>query len=352
MTIRNFPLNCWYVAATSDEVGREAIGRRLLGQRVVLYRQESGAVAALEDRCAHRAYPLSAGRVDGDRIVCGYHGFEYDPDGRCVHVPSQPNVPQGVCVRRFPVHEVPPFVWIWTGDAGASTLRPPPRLPWLQSPEWATSEESFRVEANYLLLHEHYLDLTHLFVMHPEAVPPDLEELPPLDEVEVSEMSVSYSRVLPPVRLAEWEAEATGLSRDERYVRREQGTFVSPALHVGLYTIDAPDRPYEHYRIQAFTPETDDATHVFLQVARTYATDRSMVTDHLRAMFHVMALEDKALLEVVQAQRALDSGLATRDVNVTADRAAVKARRVAQAMVAEEAGRAPVRPQFARVAGA
>jgi vanillate O-demethylase monooxygenase subunit len=75
------------------------------------------------------------------------------------------------------------------------------------------------------------------------------------------------------------------------------------------------------------------------------------VTDHLRRMFHDVAVQDKVVLERVQAQRDSDP-LTARDVNVTADRAAVKARRVVQAMVAEEAGRAPVRPQFAQLAGA
>jgi phenylpropionate dioxygenase-like ring-hydroxylating dioxygenase large terminal subunit len=348
---RNYPLNCWYVAGTSHEIGPTLLGRRLLDQDVVLYRQESGGVVALEDRCAHRAYPLSAGRLDGDRLVCGYHGFTYDAAGHCVEVASQPNVPQGVCVRSYPVHEDPPFVWVWLGEQGAADLRPAPRLPWLSDPAWATCGESFRVDANYMLLHEHYLDLTHMFVLHPETVPPGLEGLPPLDEVEVSEMSVAYSRVLPPVRLADWEAEATGLSREAHYTRREQGTFVSPALHVGRYVIVADGgHAYEHIRAQAFTPESPTTTRVFLQIARNYATDRAMVTDHLKAMFHELAVEDKALLETVQAKMAQDA-LPRRDVNVTADRAAVKARRVVQGMVAEELGRSPVRPMFARTAG-
>jgi vanillate O-demethylase monooxygenase subunit len=348
MLTTTFVRDQWYVAAFGHELGRDLLGRTILGEPIVFYRSESGEPVALADRCVHRRFPLSESRLDGDRIVCGYHGFEYDADGRCVRVPSQPNVPHGVCVRRFSVHEDPPFVWIWLGDAGAAGLRPPPRLPWLASDGWASSGESFRVEANYLLLHEHALDLTHIFVTHPEKVPPGLASLPPLDEVEVSEMSVAYSRVLPPARLAEWEAEATHLSGDAQYVRREQGTFVSPALHVGRYAIEADDHVYEHYRIQAFTPETVDATRVFLQVARNYAIDRAHVTDHLRAMFHELAVEDKALVEKVQAHRALEPWAARRDVNVTADRAAMKARRVAQAMVAEEAGRAPVRPQFAQ----
>jgi phenylpropionate dioxygenase-like ring-hydroxylating dioxygenase large terminal subunit len=112
----NYPFNCWYVAATSDEVGRDLLARRLLGTEVVLYRAGSGDVVAMEDRCVHRAYPLSAGRLDGDRLVCGLHGFVYDPDGTCVDVPSQENVPHGACVRTYRVHEQPPFVWIWLGE--------------------------------------------------------------------------------------------------------------------------------------------------------------------------------------------------------------------------------------------
>ena len=340
----NYPFNCWYVAATSGEIEQAPFGRRLLGLPVVLYRRGSGEVVAMEDRCIHRAYPLSAGRLEGDRIVCGYHGFTYDPDGRCVEVPSQENVPQGACVRTFPVREQAPFVWIWLGEPGAAALRPPPRTPWFTDPAWASTGETMHVEANYMLLHEHYLDLTHVFTMHPEAVPPGIEELPPLEEVEVSEMSVSYSRVLPAARLADWEAEATGLPRDSEYARREHGTFVSPALHVQGYTIEAEDgQSHEHLRIQGFTPEDPTTTHVFQRIARNYATDREVVADHLRAMFHEMAGRDTTVIEEVQRTMGAEVE-PRRDINVKADRAAVRARRVAQAMVAEEAGAAPMRP--------
>jgi vanillate O-demethylase monooxygenase subunit len=333
----NYPFNCWYVAALSDEVGPDLLARRLLDIPVVLYRLDSGEVVAMEDRCVHRAYPLSAGRLEGDRLVCGYHGFVYDADGCCVDVPSQENVPQGACVRTFAVHEQAPFVWIWLGDPGASALRLPPRTPWFEDPEWASTGETLRVEANYMLLHEHYLDLTSVFVMHPEVVPPGIEVLPQLDEVEVSEMSVAYSRVLPAARLADWEAEATGLPRDAECMRREEGTFVSPALHVQRYTIEAADNPaFELLRVQGFTPESPTATHVFLEIVRNYATDRSVVADHLRTMFHEWALRDAPVLETVQ-RRLSEEREPRRDVNVKADRAAVRARRVAQAMVEEEA---------------
>jgi vanillate O-demethylase monooxygenase subunit len=343
----NYPLNCWYVAATSDEVGRDLLGRRLLDRPVVLYRQESGAVVALEDRCAHRAFPLSVGRLDGDNVVCGYHGFTYDSGGRCVRIPSQPSVPAGVCVTAYPVREEPPFVWIWMGNPAASSITGPPRLPWLSDGVWGTFDERLHVFANYMLLHEHYLDFTHVFEVHPEDVPPTVETLPPLSEIVVSETSVSYSRALPPAPLADWEAEATGLARDGEYARRESGTFVSPALHLQRWEIDGPDGTvYENVRAQAFTPETPDSTHVFLRGAHDYATDRTVVTQHLQAFLDQVAAQDVAVLETIQAREGYESW--ARGVRVTADGAALKARRIVAAMLAEEAGRSALRPGYSR----
>src|SRR6187431_3081331 len=78
----DYPRNAWYVLATSDEVGNAPLARRALGVPI-----------ALEDRDAHKPYPLSLGRVDGDTIVSGYSGFAYDARGRCVHVPTQDEIP-------------------------------------------------------------------------------------------------------------------------------------------------------------------------------------------------------------------------------------------------------------------
>jgi phenylpropionate dioxygenase-like ring-hydroxylating dioxygenase large terminal subunit len=167
----NYPLNCWYVAATSDEVGRGLLGRTVLGQPLLFYRLRSGAVTALEDRCPHRSLPLSYGTLSDDEVVCGYHGMAFGPDGRCVRVPSQQNVPYGARARSFPVREEPPFVWIWMGHPATSTLSDPPALPWLHDAGWASFGETLLVEANYLLLHENALDLTHFPHVHPGLSP-------------------------------------------------------------------------------------------------------------------------------------------------------------------------------------
>src|SRR5438445_10352278 len=85
-----FLRNAWYVAAWNHELidGRK-LARTILERPVVMYRGESGKVVALDDRCCHRAAPLSMGRIEGDDIRCMYHGMKFDPSGKCIQIPGQ-----------------------------------------------------------------------------------------------------------------------------------------------------------------------------------------------------------------------------------------------------------------------
>ena len=68
-----FLTNCWYVAAWDHElIDGKRLARTILESPILLYRGESGRVVALDDRCCHRAAPLSMGRIEGDDIRCMY----------------------------------------------------------------------------------------------------------------------------------------------------------------------------------------------------------------------------------------------------------------------------------------
>jgi vanillate O-demethylase monooxygenase subunit len=335
----DYPLDCWYVAATSEEVGRTPHGRRLLDVPVVLFRRESGEVVALSDRCAHKAYPLSKGRLEGDLLVCTYHGLRYNAAGECVRVPSQPQVPYEACVQSYPVREEPPFVWIWLGDPRRSVLGPIPSLPWLTSDQWTGSGTSLNVAANYMLLHEHFLDLTHIPEVHRAETPPGMEELPPLDEIHVSETTVSYTRALPPAPLADWEAETMGLPRDRNYERRHHGTFLSPAVLAEGWEVDGGDNGLREFvRIHAVTPETPATTHLFFRTARNYALDRTLIDEHLHAVFDQVMLGDIAVVEAIQATAGYEGARAGLHLN--ADAGVLRVRRIVEAMLASESGQA------------
>jgi phenylpropionate dioxygenase-like ring-hydroxylating dioxygenase large terminal subunit len=74
----------WYPVAFSDEVAEKPIAAQLLDERLVLYRLANGKVTAARDLCLHRGIRLSMGSLEGDTLVCAYHGFRYDGEGRCV----------------------------------------------------------------------------------------------------------------------------------------------------------------------------------------------------------------------------------------------------------------------------
>lgn len=89
-----FLRNCWYVAGWESELPTaNPIRRKIIGEPVVIFRDQGGVVHALEDRCAHRRAPLSMGRLEGDNIRCMYHGLLVGSDGICRQVPRSEIIP-------------------------------------------------------------------------------------------------------------------------------------------------------------------------------------------------------------------------------------------------------------------
>ena len=162
----DFVRNQWYVAAYAEEVGDDLLGRTVLGEPIVLYRLQDGAVTALADRCVHRRYPLSLSHRDGDRIVCGYHGFTYEPSGACAYVPAQTRVPRTARVPSYPVVEQDSLVWVWIGDPARADATTIPRAPWLAAPGWTVVRGMEPLAARYGLLVDNLLDLSHETYLH------------------------------------------------------------------------------------------------------------------------------------------------------------------------------------------
>ena len=334
------PRSCWYAVATSPEVGREPLGRRVLDTGVVLFRTTDGTPVALEDRCAHRPYPLSLGRVEGDTIVSGYTGFVYDAHGFCVHVPTQSEIPVGARVRAFPVHEDGVFVWVWLGEPAIAGLRRPASTPWLSDPGWATLGDEWETEADVLLLHENFADITHVAVVDPYIAPPVLSSSPPPLEVEVTETTVSFSRTYQPAPIPEWQAELLGLPADAEYVQREQGAFVTPGLWVDrwdVYVDSAPKETQIHtFRFtHAITPIAPGRTRHAWRVSRNFALGEQ-AGQVLLPIFTDYYQRVKRILETMQD--VLETDGPREEVNVSADAAALQVRKIIRKMVADEGG--------------
>ncbi|MGB1091569.1 MAG: Rieske 2Fe-2S domain-containing protein, partial [Oceanobacter sp.] len=111
-----FIFNEWYIAALSHEVSRELMSRTILGKSLVFYRKQDGTPVALSNRCGHRSFPLAKSTLDGDDIICGYHGMRYNEHGDVTEIPSQASC-AGISIRNYPLVQRGPVIWIWMGDA-------------------------------------------------------------------------------------------------------------------------------------------------------------------------------------------------------------------------------------------
>jgi phenylpropionate dioxygenase-like ring-hydroxylating dioxygenase large terminal subunit len=345
---RMHPSNCWYMVATTSEVGREPLGRRVLGTGVVLFRTTGGTAVALEDRCAHRPYPLSLGHLDGDRIVSGYTGFAYDARGFCVHVPTQSEIPIGARVRAFPVHDDGVFVWVWPGEPALSGLRRPAATPWLSDPDWATLGDEWETKADLLLLHENFADITHVAVVDPYVAPPVLRGSPPPLEVEVTETTVSFSRTYDAGPIPQWQAGLLGLPADAEHVQREQGAFVTPGLWVDRWDVyvESASNETQTYTFRfthAVTPISPGRTRHAWRVSRNFALGEQ-AGKVLLPIFTDYYQRVKRILETMQ--NVLDTDGPRREVDVSADAAALQVRKIIRNMVADETGTGYRRPSM------
>lgn len=330
--VRNYPYNCWWVAALGSEIGRSLLGRWLLDTPVVLYRQQDGTVVALEDRCPHRQAPLSKGRLKGDSVECGYHGFCFGGDGSCERIPSMEGVPPAnYSVKSFPVKEIGPLVWVFLGDPlKIDSVASPHELPWMDDPDFSIRTGLIEISANYMLLKENVLDLTHFGYVHASTFEIADWSSPP--QVSIEGEIVTYCQRFINRPLAPGYAMSLGVPPGTPWHREHRGSFLSPAIQEGCVDFQDPSQPESppaRFRVAHITTPIDQ-THMlyFWVVARDFATAPEAM-DHLVHAICEGFDEDRVVLESIQvnANRRPRRG-STGERSVKADTAGIQARRM------------------------
>jgi len=342
LATRDTPLifNEWYVAAFGSEVNRELLARVLLGKRLVIFRTEAGKAVALEDRCAHRSFPLSRGRLEGDVLVCGYHGFGYDIQGNLINVPSQKNCPRGVGVREYPLIEQGPLLWIWMGDPAMASTSGPPPLEWVTANNWECSSGYFHHPGNYVSMHENLMDLTHLTFLHANTIgTPDYASAP--YELDLKPGHYRLMRKVSPTTLSPVWAKTTGLGDCQTAARIATSEFISPALHqvsVTFYdcALDTESRAEFHIRTaHILTPETKGTMHYFIIHGRDFAKEDEALGDFMHEQLFAAFNEDVEGLGALEAVLG-DGDEHTYEISVASDAPAVAMRRYLKKRADEE----------------
>jgi phenylpropionate dioxygenase-like ring-hydroxylating dioxygenase large terminal subunit len=338
-----FLQNCWYVAAHAHEVPPGALfQRRILDRSVVLFRDKAGVGQALADRCPHRFAPLRLGKIRDGNIECGYHGLQFDGSGQCVHNPHGQAIPRAARVQTYPLVERHGFLWIWPGDPAKANGDLIPHYESLSPTKWKILRGYMRIAANYLLESDNILDLSHIEFVHPGFFGSEAIRAAKTQVVQegntVHSRRLTNAEILPPFLDQSFDARGR---RVDRWLNTRWDPPALMELDVGATLTGRPHAegrsiPGCHF----FTPESASVTHYFWTYSRDYERDNTALDEEImKGVTFAFEHQDRPIIEAQQENVGDNDLMSLAPVMLAGDAAAVRARRVLQKLIKEEASR-------------
>ena len=334
----SFIRNAWYMAAWADQIGDKPFARTVCGEPIVFYRDRaSRSIAALQDRCCHRGAPLSLGEVTDQGLCCGYHGLVFDNCGTCIHAPGQEKISSKLRVPRYVVEERDEIIWVWIGDAELADRTKILSYPYHgDTAKWPHRTHMYHVKADYRLLIENLMDLTHLAFVHKTTIGGNAKaHVEAKMNVERKETGLHFLRWLPNSEPPATYIKAVGFKgRVDRWMDFE---FIAPgnvvqwtgALDVGRGAEQNREQEggFSLRILHSLTPETETSCFYFWSAANGYRQHDPSATDQLYDQIHTAFQEDKIVIEGQQATLNATGGEAGL-VDIASDAARVHMRRV------------------------
>lgn len=317
----------WYAAARIEDVVEKPITRRICGEDITLYRLKNGQVRAVQAYCPHRGADFGLGYTKEEQLVCPYHGWEFDANGRLVCVPSRKdNACPDVTLRQYPVREEGNYIWIFPGNP-AEADRIPTGIPSLVlQPGLRAVAFGAEWNAHYTRVVESVLDVAHLSFVHPNTIgSPDRPECDRLQfSVFEGEMIIfppgnAEANQLPNLpRLPKNREEIERFTKDSAHIH-----FVFPN-HWMLQVSMGKGRFL--YQYVTFTPVDEERTVIYGLALRTHMQKIPFFDQALRRQSNKVLEQDRA---VVESQMPKEVPLDIRaEVHVYADGPQVQYRRM------------------------
>ena len=335
-----FLRNHWYAAAWDGEIKHAPFGRTICGEPIVFFRQTNGSLTAFEDCCPHRLLPLSKGYLKSDRLVCKYHGLEFDECGRCIWMPGQQGVHKNADVRTYPVAEKHRFVWAWIGDPALADEQKIPDMHWCSDPSWVFDGSTYHVKCNYQLIVDNLMDLSHETYVHPSSIGQhEIAEAP--IKVTSDETSATVTRwmhdVVPPPF---WAANLKSTEKCDRWQICQFSLPSNVMIDVGVALTGTGAQQGNRSKgitgivVNLMTPETETSTWYHWGMARNFQTTDRGLTLRIRDGQATVFAEDLDILESQQENvlRRKDREL----LNLKIDAGGVYARRIIEREMARQ----------------
>lgn len=139
------------------------------GTRIVVFKGADQSLRALSAWCPHMGADLGIGHVEGNRVVCRFHGWAFGGEGACEHIPYSKTIPPKARVRSWPLQQRNGLLFIWNDEQGQ--LPPPeqdmPQLAEYGTPDWSGwSLSHWVINNNCRELVDNLADLAHFGPVH------------------------------------------------------------------------------------------------------------------------------------------------------------------------------------------
>ena len=161
--------NGWFQVAWSRELAPGAVRTlRYFGVELVLFRGKSGKAHVVDAHCPHLGAHLGVGgRVAGDCLECPFHGWQFDGDGRCAHIPYAPKIPPKATLGSWPVVERDGMIFVWRHHARRPPDRELPSVSGYVAGDWSGwSTYALTLRARSLDILENSVDSPHFAHVH------------------------------------------------------------------------------------------------------------------------------------------------------------------------------------------
>ena len=292
-------------------LGDAPVAVRLLGEDVVLWRDEAGVPRAAPDRCPHRGTRLSLGRNCAGRLECPYHGWRFDGAGRCVLIPALPDFtpPATHAVATFGVIEAHGLLWLQL-DAQATSPRFDAEV---DSKLRKLNVGPYDVATSAPRIVENFLDLAHFGFVH-EGWLGDRAHVA-LDSYHVDATPTGF--VASGCRA--WQPQSNRLSTEGSWVDYRY-ELTAPCSAV-LTKLPQAQGGYRDEIALFVCPVDEESSRVWFRVA---LTDHDSSDDEIRAFQHAIFTQDQPVLE---SQRPRRLPLTGGEVHCAADRSSAAYRR-------------------------
>jgi len=329
-----FLKNSWYCGGWANDLKDTPTSLKVLGKLIVIYRGEDGTPIAMDGICPHRFAPLAKGKVEGDNISCPYHGLVYNKEGQCILNPHADNfIPDNAKVNTYPIVENDGVLWLWMGDAEPDKSRILDSS-WITSGDYSVVTGYLHVEANYQMIMDNLLDLTHVAYVHPDTVggDPELSVGAQMDyNFDITDGDTIHSnytvRNMGPTPLLEpWWGKRTGDFRAEMRWKPasclELDVRMSPP---GADKTEGIHSPSFHLLV----PETETSTHYFYAQARNVLIHDEEQTAFMAEMTRrAFEDEDEPMIRACHENMEYPDLFDNDPVSLQSDVAGIQARRM------------------------